>query len=174
MSDISENVSINHNPIKEKKVYSQERLEKLALARERAYAVRMENKKKRMQAEIDKMNQKTEPQEELPGPEVRERSPIATQEIVQEVESSPPKVVRQRKKKQPIVCVEQSSDDSDDYEDSRNVVFVKKKKKSAPISEPAFEPTPPTSPPTYEEKRNAYFMAHYPECFGLSSNRRFF
>ena len=148
----------------EKKPFPEDRAAKLALAREKALAVRRKNKEDKMRAELEKMESARKPKDENPEiqklPEESEKS--STEMIghteVDDIEeeglamdelklSEPPpvkekvvmKVSKGGRKKKEVVIVEQSSDDSDEFESQPNVIFVKRNKKKK-------EPPPP--PPT--------------------------
>jgi len=217
MSDVSENISMNNlaildrgsvsdlrspedrcadsefgiKPIKEKKVFSQDRLDKLAKARERAYIVRMENKKRRMQAEIEKMDQ----HDKVPEKDddiVPDIVPTCDRVAIEPAPCTPPlagctppMVVKQKTKgKKKMVVVEQSSDDSDEFEDTRNVIFIKRarKKKEVAPKPPPSPPKPPPSPPTQPsppcDRRHSQMQQFYNDMFSgnniMMTNRRRF
>lgn len=151
----------------EKKPFPEERAAKLALAREKALAVRRANKEHKMRAELEKMESARKPKEEYPNiqklPEESEKSTnseMIGHTEVDDVEENglsmdelklndepPPvkekvvmKVSKGKQKKKEVVIVEQSSDDSDEFESQPNVIFVKRNKKKK-------EKEPPPPPP---------------------------
>ena len=151
----------------EKKPFPEDRAAKLALAREKALAVRRRNKEDKMRAELEKMESARKPKDEYPNiqklPEEEEKSStemightevddieeegLAMEELKVSEPEPPPvkekvvmKVNKGGRKKKEVVIVEQSSDDSDEFESHPNVIFVKRNKKKK-------EKEPPPPPP---------------------------
>lgn len=155
--------------VQEKKPFPEDRAAKLALAREKALAVRRKNKEDKMRLELEKMESARKPKDENPEiqklPEESEKSPaemIGHTEVddveeeglaMEELKLSEPPPVKEKvvmkvskggRKKKEVVIVEQSSDDSDEFESQPNVIFVKRNKKK---KEKPPEPPPPEPPP---------------------------
>ena len=156
---------------KPKKPMTEEQLERLALARQKANEMRKINQAKRLQNKMDnlkynpdgtlkeqleekqvKENVEEEPlkenveEEPLKEPEEKPQMTITqeTDNEVQEEQVIIKKKAKPKKKKQ-VVIVEQSDDDSDEFESNENVLFVKrvsKNKKQLP-------PEPPPQPQEY-------------------------
>jgi len=149
----------------EKKPFPEDRAAKLALAREKALAVRRRNKEDKMRAELEKMESARKPKDEYPNiqklPEEEEKSStemIGHTEVddieeeglaMEELKLTEPPPVKEKvvmkvnkggRKKKEVVIVEQSSDDSDEFESHPNVIFVKRNKKKK-------EKEPPPPPP---------------------------
>jgi hypothetical protein len=119
---------------KKKVVYSEERLEKLKQAREKANAIRTEKaeekKKIKLAEQIEHLTKVEEAEKKLKSLTIDTKSPSEDDEIV----------VSKKKKKKKIV-VESSSDESSGSE--AEIVYVRPKKKmpsSKPIAIPAAKP----------------------------------
>jgi hypothetical protein len=148
---------------KPKKPMTEEQLERLAIARQKANEIRKINQAKRLQNKMDNLkynpdgtlkegnvphaeNIEQEPQEELKE-EVKENegvegeTPLPQMTITQETENEVQEeevIIKKKKakpKKKQMVIVEQSDDDSDEFESNDRVVFVKRvtKNKKVPI-----------------------------------------
>jgi hypothetical protein len=139
---------------KPRKQLSQDSLDRLAKAREKANAMRQQAYAKKLEEKVEKIKIKNdevikekELKEEPQEKELKEQSEEV--EIVKEKPKTKP-----RGKKKTKIIVEQSSDDSDQFEPNDNVVFVKRvsRKKKEPAVEPVKEPQlemelPPPEPP---------------------------
>lgn len=148
MADASD----TQTPLIVKKPFPEDRAIKLAMAREKALAVRRQNSVARKKAELEKMENLVNPPDPVIEPEQTPESvptpipePVAPEPVL-----DTPKT-KKKVKKQPTVIVEQSSDDSDTFEPHQNVVFVKRvrkaKKNEAPKSAPPPSPPPPPKSP---------------------------
>ena len=132
-----------------------DQLAKLAVAREKALAVRRAQKVEKLKAEAARLEA---PSEELQttaeavnigvNPPPTPAPSVPDFPIPQPSEVEPPAKPKSKKKaaKQadPVVVVEQSSDDEDTFEAPPGVIFVKRRR-----TKPKEEPPPP--PPTTEE-----------------------
>jgi hypothetical protein len=146
---------------KPKKPMTEEQLERLAIARQKANEIRKINQAKRLQNKIDNLkynpdgtlkegnaphaeNIEQEPQEELKEEQPQEEQEKPQMTITQttaslEGELQEEEVIIKKKKpvkkKKQMVIVEQSDDDSDEFESNDRVVFVKRvtKNKKVPI-----------------------------------------
>jgi len=145
--------SINGNG-KPRKALSPEHLAKLALARDKANAIRKQNAVKKLEtkvatmtADVEKVLPKKENikkeviETELKEPEEKEEKKEIKEEKkeIKEIKEEKPK---HRGKKTKII-VEQSSDDSDDFEPNDNVIFVKRTTRKKKVEPPPPEPEPP-------------------------------
>jgi hypothetical protein len=157
---------------KARKPMTEEQLERLALAREKANAMRKVNQAKRLQTKMNNLSvnpdgtpkESKQPEEQLPEKEVKEEEQLPEKELKEKVpeevpEEEPEKEViikKKAKKKKQMVIVEQSSSDSDEFQSNDRVVFVKRvtKKKSVKLPEPVVpqqsqqmeQPKPPPPP----------------------------
>ena len=144
---------------KAKKPMTEEQLERLAIARQKANEIRKINQAKRLQNKMDNLkynpdgtlkeateNKEVEepqeqpqeqPQEEPPQEEQEKPQMTITQETENEVQEEEVIIKKKKpvKKKKQMVIVEQSDDDSDEFESNDRVVFVKRvtKNKKVPI-----------------------------------------
>jgi hypothetical protein len=146
---------------KPKKPMTEEQLERLAIARQKANEIRKINQAKRLQNKMDNLkynpdgtlkegnaphaeNIEQEPQEELKEEQPQEEQEKPQMTITQttaslEGELQEEEVIIKKKKpvkkKKQMVIVEQSDDDSDEFESNDRVVFVKRvtKNKKVPI-----------------------------------------
>jgi hypothetical protein len=133
-----------------RKQLNDEAKQKLAKAREKANAIRLQNHAKRLGDKAEKMNltaNKTLNKNELK----EEEEP--KEEVKEEVKEDVKEVKKPKGKKKTKIIVEQSSEDSDEFEPNDNVVFVKRvsrKKKEVPVvpePELQMEQMPPEPPP---------------------------
>ena len=151
--ETSKPTKLNKNG-KPRKQLSQDALDRLAKAREKANAIRKQQTVKKLEEKVEKLNTETQnilpPKEEQKPEGQGERPETATKEGVVGEKLPYPKPKPKGKKKTKII-VEQSSDDSDEFEQNDNVVFVKRvsRKKKEPVLErqPAMELPPPDEPP---------------------------
>ena len=153
---------------------TEDRLMKLAKARERALEVRRQAKAIRMQTELERMKESGEyitksdagaeskitTHDEIAEDFTMETpvTPTAQAEREHEMpwrspdEPIPPKKVKKKTKQQ--VIVEQDSSDDDEFESSDRVIFVKRARarKKTPIAPvvPTASPVVPTAPPVAE------------------------
>jgi hypothetical protein len=154
---------------KPRKPLSQESLDKLAKARQKANAIRAEATKKKLEGKLEKINTQVNevlpPKEEPPPdppPSIPDPMDVPSKEIPPPPEPEPEpdieedevKIVKKatntkKKGKKPVVIVEQESDESD-FDDNDRVIFVKRrtqkpKKKTDDDEQPL--PTTRTEPP---------------------------
>ena len=116
---------------KARKPMTEEQLERLALAREKANQMRKVNQAKRLQTKMNNLSvnpdgtpkvQPTEPEEQLPEEQLKENveeKPLKEEPKEETPEEEPEKEViikKKAKKKKQMVIVEQSSSDSDEFE----------------------------------------------------------
>jgi hypothetical protein len=150
-TETSKPTKLNKNG-KPRKQLSQNALERLAKAREKANAMRQQNYAKKLEEKVEKIKIKND--EVLPKKELKEEpqeKELKEEPQEEELKEEKPKTKPKGKKKTKIV-IEQSSDDSDEFEPNTNVVFVKRvsrKKKEVPIvsePEPQMEEPPPEIP----------------------------
>jgi hypothetical protein len=149
---------------KPKKPMTEEQLERLALARQKANEMRKINQAKRLQNKMDNLKYNpdgtlkeetathaenieeggTAPHAENEGVEGETPLPqmTTTQETEDEVQEEEVIIKKKKpvKKKKQMVIVEQSEEDSDEFESNNRVVFVKRVTKK---KEPIVQPTPP-------------------------------
>lgn len=188
---------------KAKKPMTEEQLERLAIARQKANEIRKINQAKRLQNKMDNLKynpdgtlkegnaphaeniEEKEPQEELkeePPQEEQEKPQMTiTQETENEVQEE--EVIIKKKKAKPkkkqMVIVEQSDDDSDEFESNDRVVFVKRvtKNKKVPIvpqnPEPAELPKPQPPPPPRKTKNELLYDSMFNGSFLNPMTRRF-
>ena len=155
-TETSKPTKLNKNG-KPRKQLSQDALERLAKAREKANAIRKQQTVKKLEEKVEKLN--TETKNILPPKEEQKPEGVADELSEENVEivKEKPKPKPKGKKKTKII-VEQSSEDSDEFEPNDNVVFVKRvsRKKKEPVLErqPAMDSTsgmgilpPPDEPP---------------------------
>jgi hypothetical protein len=161
---------------KAKKPMTEEQLERLALARQKANEMRKINQAKRLQNKMDnlkynadgtlkeqleekelKENIEEEPIKEPPKEEVKEEQEKPQMTITQETDENEiqeEQVIIKKKKAKPkkkqMVIVEQSDDDSDEFESNDRVVFVKRVTKNK--KEPIVPPVPPNPQPIEQPK----------------------
>ena len=144
---------------KPRKQMSQESLDRLAKAREKANALRKKQTIEKLEKKVEKLNNETQdilppkPKKEEVKEEVKEE-----EEEVKEVKEKPKAKAKSKKKTK--IIVEQSSEDSDEFEQNDHVVFVKRvsRKKKVPIvpivpeeqpqvmEQPPMRPQPPIRP----------------------------
>jgi hypothetical protein len=138
---------------KPRKQLSQDALDRLARAREKANAMRREGQLKKLEEKVEKIKIKNDgvlPKKELK--EEPEKKELKEEPQEEELKEEKPKTKPKGKKKTKII-VEQSSDDSDEFEPNDNVVFVKRvsrKKKEVetpPIERQQAMELPPSEPP---------------------------
>jgi hypothetical protein len=138
---------------KPRKQLSQDALDRLARAREKANAMRREGQLKKLEEKVEKIKIKNDgvlPKKELK--EEPEKKELKEEPQEEELKEEKPKTKPKGKKKTKII-VEQSSDDSDEFEPNDNVVFVKRvsrKKKEVetpPIERQQAMELPPPEPP---------------------------
>lgn len=154
-TETSKPTKLNKNG-KPRKQLSQDALERLAKAREKANAIRKQQTVKKLEEKVEKLNTETKnilPQKQIEPEGVADELSEENVEIVKEKPKPKPKG-----KKKTKIIVEQSSEDSDEFEPNDNVVFVKRvsRKKKEPVLErqPAMDSTsgmgilpPPDEPP---------------------------
>ena len=151
-----------------KMVYSQERLEKLKLAREKANAIRTEKaeekKKIKLAEQIDHYNKVEEAEKKIKGLSLQESKQVPEHE-----ESEEEAVVIKKKappKKKKIIVVE-SSDDEGSSSSEEEIVYVKPKKKvpaSRPI--PITKPSPPPFKQAPLTPQQVQYFKLYKSLFG--------
>jgi hypothetical protein len=138
---------------KPRKQLSQDALDRLARAREKANAMRREGQLKKLEEKVEKIKIKNDgvlPKKELK--EEPEKKELKEEPQEEELKEEKPKTKPKGKKKTKII-VEQSSEDSDEFEPNDNVVFVKRvsrKKKEVetpPIERQQAMELPPSEPP---------------------------
>ena len=125
---------------------SQEALDKLAIARKKAFVVKTANAKIRADHKKVIVKQITEEHQEEVNTKYKEKVKklikpnIPVKEVVEEIEEEeeePPvvkkKSVKNKKKKAPIVVVEESDSSSDD--DNSNVIYIKRRSKKKPLEQ---------------------------------------
>ena len=137
---------------------SDDQLAKLAVAREKALAVRRAQKVEKLKAEAARLEAPLEDAQSSVEPVTVEDLPHTPSSTVaktttpqpQEVDPAPKPRGKKKAPKQadPVVVVEQSSDDEDTFEAPPGVIFVKRRR-SKPNPEPPPEPHP--HPPSAEE-----------------------
>jgi hypothetical protein len=162
---------------KTKKPMTEEQLERLALARQKANEMRKINQAKRLQNKMDNLKYNPDgtlkeqleekevkenvEEKELKEPEVPENEEekpqmTITQTTDNEVQEEEEVIIKKKakpKKKKQVVIVEQSDDDSDEFESNQNVLFVKrvsKNKKEVKLPEPQPAPQEYIPPPKRE------------------------
>jgi hypothetical protein len=159
---------------KVRKELSQDALDKLAAAREKANAIRKEGAIRKMEAKVEAHRgkatdiagnelDKEETEKDIGGNDV----PVPDDEpegvfdkvkeklisdFNEEQEEAEVKVVKKKSsKKKPVVIIEQSSSDDEEFEDKKNVIFVKRasRKKKEPVvaPEPQLASSAPPEPP---------------------------
>ena len=139
-------------PVKAKRVMSPEALEKLALARKKAFEVKTANAKVRAENKKVLVKQITEEHQEAVNTKLKEKikksikPTLSVKEVVEEEEEEPPVVKKsvKKKKKKPVVVIEESDSSSDD--DNSNVIYIKRRSKKPPAQTQA-EPPAQTQPP---------------------------
>jgi hypothetical protein len=160
---------------KAKKPMTEEQLERLALARQKANEMRKINQAKRLQNKMDNLKynadgtlkeqlEEKELKENVEEKEVKEEGTAPHAEN-KEVDEEKPKmtitqetdeneiqeeqvIIKKKKakpKKKQMVIVEQSDDDSDEFESNDRVVFVKRVTKNKKV--PIVPPVPPNPEP---------------------------
>ena len=157
---------------KVRKELSQEALDKLAQAREKANAIRKEGAIKKMEAKVEAHRgkaqdiagnelEKEETEKDIGGNDVpvpddsegvfdKVKEKLIS-DFNEEQEEPEVKVVKKKStKKKPVVIIEQSSSDDEEFEDKKNVIFVKRasrKKKETVAPEPQVASSAPPEPP---------------------------
>ena len=132
----SKPITINKKTGLPRKVLDEAALSKLAKAREKANAIREENRLKKLEQKVKDMKIKKNIKEEVKENELKE-------EPEEPEEEEPPKIIKKKiKKKKPVVIVEQSSDDEDEFEANDKVLFVKRVSRKKKEKEPEKEPEP--------------------------------
>lgn len=150
---------------KPRKELSQEALDKLAKAREKANAIRKESAIRKMEAKVEAHRgskatdiagnelDKEETEKDIGGNDVPVSVPDDDEpegvfdkvkeklisDFNEEQEEAEVKVVKKKStKKKPVVIIEQSSSDDEEFEDKKNVIFVKRtsRKKKEPVAPP--------------------------------------
>ena len=134
-------------PVKAKRVMSQEALDKLAIARKKAFEVKTANAKIRAEHKKVIVKQITEEHQEEVNTKYKEKVKklikpnIPVKEVVEEIEEEeeePPvvkkKSVKNKKKKAPMVVIEESDSSSDD-ESNSNVIYIKRRSKKKPLEQ---------------------------------------
>jgi len=182
----SKPITINKKTGKPRKVLDETALTKLAKAREKANAIREENRLKKLEQKVKDMKIKKNIKEVVEN-ELKEEVKEQPEQSEEPEEEEPPKIIKKKiKKKKPVVIIEQSSDDDDEFEANDKVLFVKrvsrKKKEKEPEAPPEpkqeYElPPPPDIPkppirqkPTLlEQQYNAMFSGQF-----LNNQRRRF
>tara|TARA_R100000541_G_scaffold49430_1_gene56591 strand:+ start:6231 stop:6812 length:582 start_codon:yes stop_codon:yes gene_type:complete len=138
-------------PVKAKRIMSPEALEKLALARKKAFEVKSANAKIRAENKKVLVKQITEEQEVATKEKIKKSikpKPIKqVKEVVEEEEEEEDepivkKVVKKKKKKQVVIVEESSSSD-----DESNVVYIKRRSSKKPPKEQPVAPVAPVAPP---------------------------
>ena len=128
-------------PVKAKRVMSQEALDKLAIARQKAFLVKTANAKIRAENKKAVVKQITEEHQEEVNTKYKEKVKklikpnIPVKEVVEEIEEEeeePPVVKKKsvKKKKKPVVVIEESDSSSDD---NSNVIYIKRRSKKKTI-----------------------------------------
>ena len=164
---------------KAKKPMTEEQLERLALARQKANEMRKINQAKRLQNKMDnlkynpdgtlkeqleekelKENIEEEPIKEQAKEEVKEEQEkqekpqmTITKTTDNELQEEEQVIIKKKKakpKKKQMVIVEQSDDDSDEFESNDRVVFVKRVTKNKKV--PIVPPVPPNPQPAEQPK----------------------
>ena len=148
----SKPTTLNKNGLPRKPM-SQQQLDRLAKAREKAAAIRKQITAKKLENKLDEINKETEP---ILGSKPKKEKEVEVVEQVVEEEIVKEKPKPKSKGKKTKIIVEQSSDDSDEFEPNDNVVFVKRvsRKKKEVIPQEKLEeelPPPPPRPPPREE-----------------------
>ena len=141
----------------DRKPMTEDRMMKLAKARERALEVRRQAKAVRMQAELERMKEAGEyidpnsaedtiPESE-PVPEPTCEEDVPQNIVIEEEEAETIKPKRReaakKKRKNQKVIIEQDSSDSDEFESNDHVIFVKRsraRKQPAPLAQPRHPP----------------------------------
>jgi hypothetical protein len=149
-TETSKPTKLNKNG-KPRKQLSQNALERLAKAREKANAMRQQAYAKKLEEKVEKIKSKNDEVLTETTNEVIDPEPAEVKEVV-EKKVKP----KEKGKKKTKIIVEQSSDDSDEFEPNDNVVFVKRVSRRGKRPEPAVEPVkepepqmelPPAEPP---------------------------
>jgi hypothetical protein len=149
-TETSKPTKLNKNG-KPRKQLSQNALERLAKAREKANAMRQQAYAKKLEEKVEKIKSKNDEVLTETTNEVIDPEPAEVKEVV-EKKVKP----KEKGKKKTKIIVEQSSDDSDEFEPNDNVVFVKRVSRRGKRPEPAVEPVkepepqmelPPPEPP---------------------------
>ena len=126
---------------------SDDQLAKLAVAREKALAVRRAQKVEKLKAEAARLEAPSEEAQASAEPVV-DAPPVTNTTAPQppDVEPAPKPKAKKKVAKQadPVVVVEQSSDDEDTFEAPPGVIFVKRRR-----TKQKAEPPPP--PPSADE-----------------------
>ena len=162
---------------KPRKQISQNQLEILAKAREKAAAIRKQITVKKLEDKIENINKSTEPI--LGTKPKKETKPEVINEVIEEEEAEVKVVKKKSSKKKPVVIIEQSSSDEEEFEDKKNVIFVKRaSRKKKEIPEPQVSssapPEPPQPPkPPQLSRQQARFNQTYDSMFngGFLGNR---
>ena len=144
----SKPITINKKTGKPRKVLDEVSLSKLAKAREKANAIREENRLKKLEQKVKDMKIKKNIKEVVEN-ELKEEVKEQPEQSEEPEEEEPPKIIKKKiKKKKPVVIVEQSSDDEDEFEANDKVLFVKRVSRKKKEKEP--EPPPPEPTQEYE------------------------
>ena len=141
-----------------------DQLAKLAVAREKALAVRRAQKVEKLKAEAARLEA---PSEELQTPTEAVNTGLTHLPLLPDFPIPQPSVVeppakpkskkKAAKQANPVVVVEQSSDDEDTFEAPPGVIFVKRRR-----TKPKAEPPPP--PPSAEEVAVDYAYRRMVNC----------
>jgi hypothetical protein len=161
---------------KPRKQLSQDALDRLARAREKANAMRREGQLKKLEEKVEKIKIKNDgvlPKKELK--EEPEKKELKEEPQEEELKEEKPKTKPKGKKKTKII-VEQSSDDSDEFEPNDNVVFVKRvSRKKKEVETPPIErqqamelppPEPPKPPRPELTQQQKLLKSQYEGMFG--------
>jgi hypothetical protein len=133
-TETSKPTKLNKNG-KPRKQLSQNALERLAKAREKANAMRQQAYAKKLEEKVEKIKSKNDEVLTETTNEVIDPEPAEVKEVV-EKKVKP----KEKGKKKTKIIVEQSSEDSDEFEPNDNVVFVKRVSRRGKRPEPAVEP----------------------------------
>ena len=180
--------AVSIDPVK--KAYPEDRLVKLAFAREKALMVRRQNSVLRKKAELERLETRLAPPLAPPletdpimapaeDPEVGTEDPVPALPETPSVACAPPavsKVKPPKRRRQPMLVVEQSSDDSDTFQHDERVVFVKRVRKpkrdapdaapSAPLVAASPPPAPQSPPPPHVTAKQQHAQQLYAGMFG--------
>jgi hypothetical protein len=139
-TETSKPTKLNKNG-KPRKQLSQNALERLAKAREKANAMRQQAYAKKLEEKVEKIKSKNDEVLTETTNEVIDPEPAEVKEVV-EKKVKP----KEKGKKKTKIIVEQSSEDSDEFEPNDNVVFVKRVSRRGKRPEPAVEPVKEPEP----------------------------
>ena len=151
-------------PVKAKRVMSQEALDKLAIARKKAFEVKTANAKIRAEHKKVIVKQITEEHQEEVNTIYKEKVKklikpnIPVKEVVEEIEEEeeePPVVKKKsvKKKKKPVVVIEESDSSSDD---NSNVIYIKRRSKKPLEQTQAVKEALTLPPPVVRQEISAF------------------